>query len=131
MQRTPTQGRVGWTAARHDAEALRAKARKVSLIALRSASVLRASPGHPSMEARRTLAFDPRTDYSVLCTSPFAVAQGCPFGRSSPLHGVVTAIRKTNDAPATNFLEVYRPLADDWVMYDSSLSPAKMVERRP
>jgi predicted ABC-type ATPase len=31
----------------------------------------------------------------------------------------------------TNFLEVYKPLADDWVIYDSSLSPAKMVERRP
>jgi predicted ABC-type ATPase len=31
----------------------------------------------------------------------------------------------------TNFLEVYKPLADDWVIYDSSISPAKMVERRP
>jgi predicted ABC-type ATPase len=31
----------------------------------------------------------------------------------------------------TNFVEVYKPLADDWVIYDSSLSPAKMVERRP
>jgi predicted ABC-type ATPase len=31
----------------------------------------------------------------------------------------------------TNFLEVYRPLADDWVIYDSSKSPAKLLERRP
>ena len=31
----------------------------------------------------------------------------------------------------SNFLEVYRPLADDWVIYDSSKSPAKMLERRP
>jgi hypothetical protein len=36
MQRTPTQGRVGWTAARHDAEALRAKAQKVLSAAFRS-----------------------------------------------------------------------------------------------
>lgn len=31
----------------------------------------------------------------------------------------------------TNFLEVYKPLADDWVIYDSSESPAKLVERSP
>ena len=31
----------------------------------------------------------------------------------------------------TNFLGVYRPVADDSVIYDSSVSPAKMVECRP
>jgi predicted ABC-type ATPase len=31
----------------------------------------------------------------------------------------------------TNFLEVYKPLADDWVIYDSSKSPAEMLERSP
>jgi predicted ABC-type ATPase len=31
----------------------------------------------------------------------------------------------------TNFLEVYKPLADDWVIYDSSISPAKRLESGP
>jgi hypothetical protein len=30
-----------------------------------------------------------------------------------------------------NFLEVYKPLADDWVIYDSSKSPAEMLKRCP
>jgi hypothetical protein len=39
MQRTPAHGRVGWTAARHDAGASRAKAQKVFAAALRCASL--------------------------------------------------------------------------------------------
>jgi len=31
----------------------------------------------------------------------------------------------------TNFLEVYRPLADDWAIYDNSGLTAKLLERGP
>jgi predicted ABC-type ATPase len=31
----------------------------------------------------------------------------------------------------TNFLEVYRPLADHWTIYDNSESPPKLLERGP
>ena len=30
-----------------------------------------------------------------------------------------------------NFLEVYRPLADDWTVYENSESPPKLLERGP
>jgi len=30
-----------------------------------------------------------------------------------------------------NFLEVYRPLADHWTVYDNSQSPPKLLERGP
>jgi len=30
-----------------------------------------------------------------------------------------------------NFLEVYRPLADDWIVYENSESPPKLLERGP
>ena len=31
----------------------------------------------------------------------------------------------------TNFLEVYRPLADHWAIYENSESPPKILERGP
>jgi predicted ABC-type ATPase len=31
----------------------------------------------------------------------------------------------------TNFLEVYRPLADHWTVYENSKSPPKLLERGP
>jgi predicted ABC-type ATPase len=30
-----------------------------------------------------------------------------------------------------NFLEVYRPLADDWTIYENSVSPPKLLEHGP
>ena len=51
-----------------DRESAESFARSIALRFL-----LRASPGHPSMDARRTHAFDPWTDYSVLRTSPLAL----------------------------------------------------------
>jgi hypothetical protein len=70
MQRTPAQGRVGWTAARHDAEALRQKRRKCFPQHCAAPSML------PARRMRRA-----------------------PCGRSSPLHASCTAALKTNQTP--------------------------------
>jgi hypothetical protein len=65
----------------------------------------------------------------------FSVLPGCSGIISRVKQGAITSpglmYCDDNRRGWANFIEVYRPLADQWTIYDNSESPPKRLERGP